>query len=408
MKLMLRSFVLFVCLAASLASFASPRVDGIFSPGEWDSAQTLGLNVNLPEGGTAPARIYLMNDAKTLFVALRLPRERADLGTSFSVDLDANYDRRPSAGDDQMVVSHTAWDGSDTASDNVYYEGGRCTSGLCTGPDTDFAGINDVTGAVGYDGEYATYEMSKPLMSIDSANDATMLPRSSIALRFFVRLLSYDTNADTIYPARPLYVDYVITAPEVQPAADGIFTDHEYDGAQTIDVNVNLPEGGTAPGRLYLMNDAKTLYVALRVERARPDAATSFGVDLDSTYDRRTSAGDDQMLVSHNGWDGSNESYDNIYFQGGRCPAGSLCSGFDTDFAGINDVQGAVGYDGTYATYELAKPLMSYDSANDATMLSGSSIALQFFVRLLSSDNYADTFYPSYPSAGLYVDYVIR
>jgi hypothetical protein len=66
----------------------------------------------------------------------------------------------------------------------------------------------------------------------------------------------------------------------------------------------------------------------------------------------------------------------------------------------------------SYVTYELSKPLMAPDGV-DATMLAGSSIAMTFALRLLAPsaewpNGIADTYYPSVPSAGLYLDSIIR
>ncbi|HEX8153555.1 MAG TPA: hypothetical protein VF698_10535 [Thermoanaerobaculia bacterium] len=200
------------------------------------------------------------------------------------------------------------------------------------------------------------------------------------------------------------------SCPANQPFIDGAISSYEWSSAQTIDLQVNLPEGGVAPARLYLMNDSKNLYVALRIARTKPDAATTFSVTLDANYDRALSAGDDGFGITHDAY--NDIAIDNVYFTGGECPAGALCSSSDVDFRGTNDVSGAVGFDGTYMTYELRKPLMTSDR-NDGTMLAGTSMAMTFAVRLLAAGaewpyGVADTYYPSVPSAGLYVDYIIK
>jgi hypothetical protein len=63
-------------------------------------------------------------------------------------------------------------------------------------------------------------------------------------------------------------------------------------------------------------------------------------------------------------------------------------------------------------TYELQRPLMVPDSLH-VMLTTGSSIAMTFALRLLAEgaewpNGIADTYYPSVPSAGLYVDYTIR
>lgn len=219
MKPVFRSCVLFVCLlvssVASAASFCPtnmPVIDGIFDCREWDSAQTVDFQVNVPEGGTAPARLYFMNDDKFLYVGLRILREK-NWSSSFAVILDANYDRWLTAGDDLMVLSHSVYSGN-RVTDGVYYTGGTCPIGaICSGSDVDFGGRNDVSGAVGEDGKYVMYELSKPLATMDGW-DATMPIGSLIAMTFDLRVFGADGKfADTEYPALPSsgqWVDYVI------------------------------------------------------------------------------------------------------------------------------------------------------------------------------------------------------
>jgi hypothetical protein len=97
--------------------------------------------------------------------------------------------------------------------------------------------------------------------------------------------------------------------------------------AQTIDIQVNVPEGGTAPARLYVMNDAHNLYVAMRVARTAKDDATTLSVNLDADYDRLLSASDDTLGVSHDPFGGS-VTFDNVHSTGGACPGRRLqCGG---------------------------------------------------------------------------------
>lgn len=211
MNSMIRVFVLTACLAVTANAFAiiqpttcpslAPAIDGAFSPLEWDSAYTVDLQVNLPEGSSAPARIYVMNDAQSLYVALRIKRAAPDPASTFFITLDANHDGRLSAGDDAFGISHSPQE--DIVADDVYYMGGTCPPGvLCGALDTNRGGTNDVIAAFGYDGGYMTYEFAKPLM-IDDPNDAAMSPASPIGMAFSVRLFSATNHADTYYPTNP-------------------------------------------------------------------------------------------------------------------------------------------------------------------------------------------------------------
>jgi len=212
MKSRIRLLLVFVCFTTASAAFAivqpttcpyvPPTIDGAFSPFEWDSATTLDIQVNLPEGGVAPGRIYVMNDDKFLYVALRIKRSVPDPASSFFIGLDANDDAYVSAGDDVFGISHSSPEG-DLAFDDVLWSGGTCRpGGLCTSDDTNRGGTNDVIAAFGFDGAYMTYELSKQLM-IDDPNDAALSPQSTIAMRFSLRLLGPNVLADTFYPTYP-------------------------------------------------------------------------------------------------------------------------------------------------------------------------------------------------------------
>ena len=207
MKNLFRLSIVFVCLlVASMASAASfcpmtpPRIDGIFDCHEWDAAESIDLQVNMPEGGTAPARIYFMNDDKYLYVAIRVLRLNR-WTSSHSILFDANDDRIVSAGDDALVLNWEPYAGS-AAYDDVYYTGGRCPFGaICSADDSDFGGQNDVIGKVGGDLSYTTYEIAKPLAPSD-VNDVTMPFGSVVAMRFDFRFFGANGNfADTTYPA---------------------------------------------------------------------------------------------------------------------------------------------------------------------------------------------------------------
>jgi hypothetical protein len=194
--------------------------------------------------------------------------------------------------------------------------------------------------------------------------------------------------------------------PYAPPIMDGIIDAWEWDSAETIDIQLNLPEGGTTTGRLYLMNDDKFLYVGLRVLREKADDFSDFQVILDANRDHTFSGGDDSMHALRDNL-GRTNAVDLYYVSGGSCPIGQVCISADTDWGGRNDVKGVTSADGTYVTWELSKPLITFDGT-DATMPAGSSIGMTFVMRLHSFGRVGDTAYPSWPWAGQYVDYLIR
>lgn len=194
--------------------------------------------------------------------------------------------------------------------------------------------------------------------------------------------------------------------PTTPPVIDGVFACREWDSAQTVDFEVNVPEGGTASARLYFMNDDKFLYIGVRILRTKLDDSVGFSAILDSNYDRIVSVPDDIMGVSYSTSTGS-EAFDGVHFVGGICPIGALCTNPDTNFGGRNDVVARVGFDGRYETIEMAKPLAAQD-AYDADMAIGSLVGTNFSMRLWKNGLYADTYYPDVPSVGKWVDYTVR
>lgn len=212
MNRLFRSCVVLVCLLVPALAFAQqnctpapPAIDGVIGEWEWNSARTIDVDVNVPEGGTTPGRLYIMNDDKFLYVALRLYRPKADPGYIFQTTLDANYDRSRSAGDDVFTVSlQSGW--YSVPIDGVYFV---CGKTICHDSDTLFGGNNDVAGRASADGTYVMFEASKPLVSLDG-NDANMEPGSLIGMTFQLSIFSNRVGGMN-YPANPWeYFDYVI------------------------------------------------------------------------------------------------------------------------------------------------------------------------------------------------------
>src|ERR1044071_1655625 len=120
----------------ALAGFGTPTVDGRFSPGEWQTAASLDFEVRLPEGGTTPGTIFVMNDATNLYFAIRFARSRVDPGNSAEIDLDKDSSGSISAGDDTLLINPDIG-----FFDEVWTTNPPCPSGiLCGFLDTDVGG----------------------------------------------------------------------------------------------------------------------------------------------------------------------------------------------------------------------------------------------------------------------------
>ncbi len=149
------------------SGIGTATIDGRISPEEWDNATRLDFTANVPQGGTSPATLFVMNDNTNLYLAVRVARtllDRTDLGFAFDQDLDGQRD----AG---FLLNNP----------NDFYDH---FDGLL---DADLGGTNDGLGMVTNDGTYTMYELSYPLDSADDENDFSLVAGDSI--RFKIGLL---------------------------------------------------------------------------------------------------------------------------------------------------------------------------------------------------------------------------
>src|SRR5262245_43770550 len=57
-----------------LSGVGTASVDGVLSPGEWTGAATVTFTAFVPEGGTTPVTLHVMNDRVNLYLALSIVR----------------------------------------------------------------------------------------------------------------------------------------------------------------------------------------------------------------------------------------------------------------------------------------------------------------------------------------------
>ena len=186
--------------APILAGAGTAVVDGALSPGEWDRAAGVDFAAAVPAregGGTVPARMYLMNDGSSLFLAVRVARPSYGLGADTMWIFDANHDGANQDGDDQVGVYIGRFGGVElydgyrwrcpgapvgatahcgAAKDTIPLEGAPPPGQIDT-----VAAVREGEGAV-------TFELSHPLDSSDDAHDMSLAPGAVIGFRHFVRL----------------------------------------------------------------------------------------------------------------------------------------------------------------------------------------------------------------------------
>ena len=193
-------------------------IDGVMSPGEWDSAMETSFNVNLPPygpaGGTTPGTLFVMNDNKNLYLAVRYPQSIGDLGESLTFEFDNNGDEGPRENGDDVIGINPGFFTDSFRTNEPPCEPGHLP-GYCAprdiNPDFDPPGDNDGMGAFGHDGTYTVYETSHPLNSQDSSHDFSLSPGDLLGIRFDLHIVTGpgDSHDVTSFPASSWLVIYV-------------------------------------------------------------------------------------------------------------------------------------------------------------------------------------------------------
>ena len=175
---------------------------------------------------------------------------------------------------------------------------------------------------------------------------------------------------------------------------DGVLSPGEWSGAGFIDFAVNIPGGGTTPGRVLVMNNATNLYMAIRFNRNFVDPGNSAAVEFENIHGGRLVEGSDGFILNP-----SIGFRDLVRSTQAPCPAGVLCSFFDTTLGGTNDGGAALLNDGTFTVYEFSHPLDSADNAHDFSLMPGDTVGFQLFIRMIGAggqfpDGFGDTSFP--------------
>ena len=164
------------------------------------------------------------------------------------------------------------------------------------------------------------------------------------------------------------------------PTIDGVIGVAEWANAGTLPITVNLPEGGTAAGTLYAMNDNTNIYFAMSVPRtALEQQDTIFSVRLDQVHGTGFGDNNDDVVVIN-----TSGFFDAVRTNLPPCPAGNppgFCGPKDVDVTppGTTDGSGAVTNDGTNTMWELSHPLSSgdtYDISVTTTDVVGFAISI--------------------------------
>ena len=206
----------------SLSALGTATIDGVLSPGEWDNAACQDTVVNVPGGGTTPARLCVMNDTQKLYVALRFDRATLDAGNSFSIEFGHNRDFQAAIGDDGYVIN------PDVGFTDIFRTNlPPCPAGaICGLRDVDYGGTNDGAGTLVNNGTVSVYETSHPLNSGDVGHDMALAPGDAIGFWFFLRMIRSGSQypqdfGDTYYPGARIYGRIIIAAANAPTPAGG-------------------------------------------------------------------------------------------------------------------------------------------------------------------------------------------
>jgi hypothetical protein len=181
----------------SLSGLGTATIDGVFSPGEWDSAGSIDMPVYVPEGGSTTGTLFAMNNQNNLYLAVRVPRPNlfplSQVFFEFDNDGDGTW---PEDGDDELLLNNYGF------RDNFRLSNGN--SEFDTAPSAGPPGTLDGQGAFANDGQFTTFELSHPLDSADDSHDFSLTAGSQV---IFSLGLNIDWGQMTQFSGKAFVVD---------------------------------------------------------------------------------------------------------------------------------------------------------------------------------------------------------
>ena len=186
---------------------------------------------------------------------------------------------------------------------------------------------------------------------------------------------------------------------------DGTMSEGEWDGAATVNFDINLPGGGTTPGTLFVMNDVDDIYVAVRYARTFFDLPSNklfIRIDADNDGSVTGISGvtirppDDEFFAFFAFPPPSASVFTDGFSvrTGWMGVSGLTCTGvcefpdtLDTG-SGTTDpdhptvLGGAFINAGGFSVYEMVHPLDSADDDHDINVSAGDIIGISVIIRL--------------------------
>ncbi len=230
----------------SLSAFGTATVDGVLAPGEWDDAAHVNFLVNLPEGGTTPGTLFVMNDGTNLYLAVRFARSALDPVNLVEFKFDNNDNGSgPENGDDELILNTNSGVPGDQFRIRCVVNG---VPTFCDATDTapfnpnspirfpdgyPAPGTREVAGSVANDGTFSVFELSHPLDSGDAAHDFSLAVGDTVGFQMIVDFVSVVRRTETALGPGDIVVaspgsGAPVSAPVLDPAlpngANGWYT----------------------------------------------------------------------------------------------------------------------------------------------------------------------------------------
>jgi hypothetical protein len=157
----------------ALRGYGTAVIDGVLSPGEWDTAGRYDFQANrspVAGGGTVPATVFVMNDATNLYMALRVAVTTLD-NSAFDQFFGPPGSNGFGPGNDILRVVPWAFE---DASFQQSGQGWEWIADLAAG------GTQDGTSSVRVNGDVAVFEVAHPLNSSDDLHDFSLTVPSHV------------------------------------------------------------------------------------------------------------------------------------------------------------------------------------------------------------------------------------
>jgi len=212
----------------SLTALGTPTIDGVLSPGEWDNADSINFQVNVPPspggggggGGGTLATLFVMNDADNLYLAVSF---NAVTSVNFAAfEFDDDHGGAPRVNGDDIISNNPILGFRDQVRTNAPPCPPNRPPASCGFSDTIIGGTTDGSGAFSNGGGITVWEFSHPLDSADDAHDFSLSPGDTVGFSLFL-VLGFPivvTNFPASFAIPNSYGDIVIASSVVSVDID--------------------------------------------------------------------------------------------------------------------------------------------------------------------------------------------